>query len=74
MKRIIMGTLIFSGLLAGASYAVLCANHKPQITDLVFENVEALAQGEGVNTIYCLGSGEVDCVGDKVDVMYINLR
>ncbi|MDR1341522.1 MAG: NVEALA domain-containing protein [Prevotellaceae bacterium] len=73
MKRIIIGILIFSGLLAGVSYSVLCANHKPQITDLVLKNVEALAQGESSST-FCLGHGEVECYGAKVEVKYTGLR
>jgi hypothetical protein len=54
MKRIIIGMLIFSDLLAGVYYSLLCANHEPQITGIVFEDVEALTQGEYAGSTVCL--------------------
>ncbi len=44
---------------------------KKQLTDLTLKNIEALAQGEGpTENYYCIGSGDIDCYGDKVEDMY----
>jgi len=74
MKRIIKVTLISCSLLASVSYFVSRAKHQPQMTGLILENVEALADGEGSGSIFCLGSGSVDCYGYNVEEKYIGLK
>ena len=43
------------------------------MSELMLENVEALAQGEGGNDV-CYGSGDIDCHGMKVWVKYEGIR
>lgn len=45
---------------------------KLELNNLFLENVEALAAGESSGTVYCLGSGSVDCPIDnsKVEIVY----
>lgn len=43
------------------------------MSELMLENVEALAQGEGGNYV-CYGSGDIDCHGMKVWVKYEGTR
>lgn len=43
------------------------------MSELMLENVEALAQGEGGNYV-CYGSGDIDCHGMKVWVKYEGIR
>jgi hypothetical protein len=74
MKHITKSVLVSCSLLAGVSYFALRANHESQMTDLAFENVEALAQGEDGDSVYCVGDGEVDCRDVKVEVKYTGLR
>lgn len=44
-----------------------------EISDLAFENIEALAGGEGSGNYVCVGSGDVDCSGYKVREKLDNL-
>jgi hypothetical protein len=74
MKHITKLVWVFCGLLTGVPYFALRASHVPQMTDLAFENVEALAQGENGSLVVCFGFGEVDCYGAKVEVKYTGLR
>ena len=43
------------------------------MSELMLENDEALAQGEGGNYV-CYGSGDIDCHGMKVWVKYEGIR
>ena len=43
------------------------------MSELMLENVEALAQGEGGNYV-CYVSGDIDCHGMKVWVKYEGIR
>ena len=43
------------------------------MSELMLENVEALAQGEGGNYV-CYGSGDIDCHCMKVWVKYEGIR
>lgn len=43
------------------------------MSELMLENVEALAQGEGGNYV-CYGSSDIDCHGMKVWVKYEGIR
>lgn len=56
--------------LIGISIFSIDTNTK-QLTELVLENIEALAQSEGPNeNVICFGSGDIDCYGYKVEDMY----
>lgn len=49
-------------------------NDKEIISSLLLENIEALADGEGVNHYGCYGRGVVDCPsGHKVEIYIGNL-
>ncbi|MDO4756396.1 MAG: hypothetical protein Q4A54_08635 [Parabacteroides sp.] len=40
---------------------------------MAFQNVGALAQGEGYGfpeNFYCINAGDIDCYGDKVDYKF----
>ena len=38
-----------------------------QLNEIVLQNIEALAQGEGdPGYFYCTGTGDIDCIGYKV--------
>ena len=64
MKKKVL--LIVIGL--GAIYGVSRYLGTETVSDLAFQNVEALAQGEGVTENYvCLNYGDIDCDGVKVD-------
>lgn len=65
MKRLI---LKISFLLV-AIVGIYCFQEKENdtINNLAFENIEALAAGEGGGSTTCIGSGSIDCYGIKVD-------
>ena len=69
MKKKVLVVLIGLGAIYGASqYA-----RNESVSDLAFQNVEALAQGEGYGfpeNFYCINAGDIDCYGDKVDFKY----
>jgi hypothetical protein len=44
---------------------------KTNIQDLVFENIEALANNEGSGT-WCFGTGSVDCLWQKAELKITN--
>lgn len=61
MKKLIL--FLFIGILI-----VITSWSRPakvELNNLFLENVEALAAGEEVTTVRCLGSGSVDCPIDK---------
>lgn len=68
MKKLIQ--ILFIGILAIITYWFCPA--KVELNTLFLENVEALAAGEEVTTVRCLGVGSVDCPIDKskVEVTY----
>jgi len=47
--------------------------NKSILQDLTFNNVEALANGEGGFSL-CIGAGSIDCGSDKVDIKITGLR
>ena len=57
--------------------AAVCVSYvradKQTVSDLMLENVEALAAGEG-NKIYCAGIGSVDCPINHVKVQAVIQR
>ena len=71
MKKKVL--LIVIGL--GAIYGVSRYLGTETVSDLAFQNVEALAQGEGgfPENFYCLNAGDIDCYGHKVEAKYTGL-
>lgn len=64
MKKKVVLIVIGLGAIYGASRYL----GTETVSDLAFQNVEALAQGEGFNeNFYCLNYGDIDCYGVKVD-------
>ena len=55
----------------GAVYLVTKEMENKPISDLAFQNIEALAQGEGFpENFYCINAGDIDCYGHKVEDKY----
>lgn len=50
--------------LYGLHYATKAT--QTEVSDLAFENIEALAAGEGSGNFMCFSSGDIDCFGRKV--------
>lgn len=44
------------------------SNQKDDSPILLLENIEALANGEGGDRVYCYGDGSVDCYGYLVEM------
>ena len=64
MKKKVLLIVIALGSIYGASRYF----GTETVSDLAFQNVEALAQGEGITENYvCLNYGDIDCDGVKVD-------
>jgi hypothetical protein len=64
MKKKVLLIVIGLGAIYGASRYL----GTETVSDLAFQNVEALAQGEGnQGNYYCINYGDIDCYGDKVD-------
>lgn len=64
MKKKVLLIVIGLGVIYGASRYL----GTETVSDLAFQNVEALAQGEGFNENFiCINPGDIDCYGDKVD-------
>ena len=61
MKKLFF--LLFVGVLAGTVYCLRPAQAK--LSNLLLENVEALAAPEGSTNINCVGTGSVDCPRDN---------
>lgn len=57
MKKLI--SLLFIGVIAAVAYWARPA--RTELSNLLLENVEALAAGEGSGSVYCVGTGSVDC-------------
>lgn len=45
-----------------------------KLNDLVQQNIEALASGEGSSSTFCYGIGSVDCLGNKVEMKFTGVR
>ena len=59
--------LVFIISVTTGSFCFL-TEEKNSVETLLFDNIEALAQGEE-STYRCYGWGEVDCYGHKVEYM-----
>lgn len=72
MKKTVKISGILSCLLVGALFVI---TPKKDVSDLVLENVEALAHDEikDESSVHCYGDGEVDCYGIKVEMKITGL-
>lgn len=66
MKKFVVFCVVCVVSLLGY-YASVSVPKEQTVEDILFlKNIEALAQGEGMQDIVCLGEGTIDCFGDKV--------
>jgi hypothetical protein len=63
MKKKILLIVIGLGAIYGASHYF----GTETVSDLAFQNVEALAQYETGENYFCINFGDIDCDGVKVD-------
>ena len=63
MKKKVVLIVIGLGAIYGASHYF----GTETVSDLAFQNVEALAQYETGENYYCINFGDIDCDGVKVD-------
>lgn len=71
MKRILKKILLGIGIIPISYFFYshsFCIQH--DVSDLVLENIEALALNESVDNHLCIGIGAIDCDGRKVIYMY----
>lgn len=75
MKRKIIQLGIIALCLLGSLYFNNIQSHNDALTDLAFENIEALASGEGPNENFmCYNWGDIECHGIKVERKTTGLR
>jgi hypothetical protein len=63
MKKKVLLIVIGLGAIYGASHYF----GTETVSDLAFQNVEALAQYETGENYFCINFGDIDCDGVKVD-------
>jgi hypothetical protein len=63
MKKKVLLIVIGLGAIYGASHYL----GSETVSDLAFQNVEALAQYETGENYFCINFGDIDCDGVKVD-------
>lgn len=68
MKQLFKITFLLA-CVASAFY--LGTSENKEVHDIAFNNIEALASGEG-GSVHCFGSGSVDCLGHKVSYRFDN--
>ena len=72
MKKTIKTGLILLSLFSAWYFGHTTSDKNP-MNELMFKNVEALANnenGQSDKNYSCVGTGEIDCYGDKVDTKY----
>lgn len=68
MKKRISKLLFIGVFIIGCLYSF--TEEKQNVETLLFDNIEALASGEGGGgTYHCYGAGDIDCYGYKVEFM-----
>ena len=66
-KKIVKLLFIVSVMISSFFYL---SEQRESVETLLFNNIEALASGEGDGSMYnCYGWGEIDCYGNKVEFM-----
>lgn len=73
MKKKYLKTLLVLACVSVATYLSMTSPSTPVINNLLFDNVEALASGEGNGDYFCIGVGSIDCAGFKHDKKYTYL-
>ena len=58
-------------LASGVCIQQVMTDREPVLTELIQENVEALAEGEGYDRVTCYGTGSVDCPINHNKVYFI---
>lgn len=61
MKKLF--SLLFIGVIAAVAYWARPA--QAELNNLLLENIEAFAAGEGSGAVRCVGTGSVDCPVDN---------
>jgi hypothetical protein len=69
MKRLIKFLFIVACIVAAWNFI---PKKEANIPDLMLENIEALANGEGSSGTWCFGSGTIECFGQRVDMRIDN--
>lgn len=69
MKKKVLLIVIGLGAIYGASHYF----GTETVSDLAFQNVEALAQYETGENYFCINFGDIDCDGVKVEDKYTGL-
>lgn len=64
-KTIIKCVVVACGVIAGC---YLYSQKENNISDVVLQNIEALAEDEYSEATFCYGRGSVDCFGRKVEM------
>jgi hypothetical protein len=67
MKKKISKLLFIAVVMVSCFY--FFSEERNSVETLLFDNVEALASGEGGGGYRCYNSGDIDCYGHKVDYM-----
>ncbi len=67
MKK--LSILLFLLCMAAIGAIKMQSSHQDKVSSLLLYNIEALAAGEFMRPVYCLGRGSIDCPAshDKVD-------
>ena len=75
MKKKTFKLVLGLATIIAAGYLYTKQSSENNMTDLVYANIEALANPEDEYIdVLCLGEGSVDCYGDWVKRKYINCR
>lgn len=73
MKKV---KILFAVITFIAAISLFTSNFYSQEREIsisLIQNAEALAEGETIPPIYhCMGTGTIDCYGDKVEYFYGN--
>lgn len=67
MKKILFAALLISAMV----YGIVRTSQQPQVSELVLENIKALADEEYEKPVRCIGIGSLDCPISHSKVQYI---
>jgi len=66
MKKTILKLLFFLICFCCGGYLLHEKDNRNELTDIAFNNIEALANNEGSDRFFCYEIGSLDCNGQKV--------
>lgn len=73
MKKVKILFAVITFIAAISLFASNFYSQEREITISLIQNVEALADNENIPPLhYCIGTGTIDCYGDKVEYFYGN--